>query len=672
MIDSRPNPDELLAQVEKEERKRVQGKLKIFLGYSAGVGKTYSMLEDAHLRKKQGTEVVVGFLESHGRKETEKLLEGLEVLSQSEVAYRGIKIREMDLDAILAKRPELVLVDELAHTNAPESRHSKRYQDVLEILENGIDVYTTLNIQHLESVNDTVSKITGIKVKETIPDSVLNKANEIKVVDIPPQELLQRFKDGKIYIPDQAAIAVENFFKEGNLIALRELVLRRAAEHVDGQMLEFMHAQSIPGPWPVGERLLVCIGNNMSLNERLVRTGRRLADELKAEWYALYVETPTHNRLSRRARQDALKGVELASSLGAITSTSFGVTVAEEVVRFAKKNNITRIIVGRVPGPRWQEFIFYSVVNQIVRLSADFDMIVISEQRTKDIKRKEREEPEEAPKRPHPLNRYIYNIWLVFLITIFGVLIRSFISPTNLVMIYLIGVVVAAITWGLWQAIFTAGVSVLAFDFFFLPPFLEFRVTDSEYLITFLAFLFVGVVISLLVVRAKDYATAAQRREDYTSTLYALSVDLASATSIDRALETVSWHVRRACQCKSIYLLPDNGELKVAFSSDGVILNDKEMTAANWTFKQGIPAGKETDTLASAALKYYPLRTPQGVVGVMGVQASKQEGLIKLEHERLITAFASQIAVSIERIQFWERLCKHESVPAEQSRPITP
>ena len=335
-----------MAQIELEEKQGSQGKLKIFIGYSAGVGKTFSMLQEAHARKKQGTDVLVACVDSHGRQETEKLLEGLEVLPQNEIKYHGIIIGEMDLDGVLSKRPQLVLVDELAHTNAPGSRHAKRYQDVQELLESGIDVFTTLNVQHLESANDTIERVTGIKVKETVPDSVLTEAKEIKVVDIPPQELLQRFKDGKIYVPDLVAPAVQNFFKEGNLIALRELVLRRAAEHVDEQMIEYMHARSIPGPWPVGERFLVCIGNNRSLNERLVRTGRRLADEVKADWYAIYIETPAHSRLSRKARKDALKSLELASSLGAITSTSFGVTVADEVVRFAKKNTL--------PDHRWE------------------------------------------------------------------------------------------------------------------------------------------------------------------------------------------------------------------------------------------------------------------------------------------------------------------------------
>jgi len=297
---NRPDPDELLKQVEDEERKQTRGKLKVFLGYSAGVGKTYTMLEEAQNQKIKGTDVVVACVESHGRKETEELLAGLESIPLKEIEYRGIKVREMDLDAVLARHPQLVLVDELAHTNAPTSRHPKRYQDVEELLDAGIDVFTTLNVQHLESVNDAVEQISGIRVKETVPDLVLDEAIEIKIVDLPPKELIQRFREGKVYVPDRVGIALENFFNEGNLIALREMTLRRAAEHVDEQMMAYMHTQSIEGPWPVGEKLLVCIGNSRALNDRVVRTGRRLADEIKAKWAVIYVETPAHSRLSRR------------------------------------------------------------------------------------------------------------------------------------------------------------------------------------------------------------------------------------------------------------------------------------------------------------------------------------------------------------------------------------
>jgi len=652
---SRPNPDELLKQVEAEERKQVRGKLKVFLGYSAGVGKTYTMLEEAQHQRGKGIDVVVGCVVSHGRKETEELLAGLESLPLKEIEYRGIKVREMDLDAILVRHPQLVLVDELAHTNAPESRHPKRYLDVQELLDSGIDVFTTLNVQHLESVNDAVEQISGIRVKETIPDSVLDEANEIKIVDLPPKELIQRFKEGKVYVPDRANVALENFFNEGNLIALREMTLRRAAEHVDEQMLAYMHTRSIPGPWPVGERLLVCIGNSQTLNERVVRTGRRLADELKAEWIAIYVETPAHNRMSRKARQDAIKGIELASSLGAETITSFGISIADEVIRYAKKNNVTRIIIGHPVHARWREQIFGSVADQIVRISGAIDLIIISGLKPYGEDDGEREEPRKTLLKRNP---YWFSIWLILLISIFCSLIRTFISPTNVVMFFLIGVVVAAISWGLRPAIFTAAMSVLAFDFFFIPPAMTFRVSDSQYLITFGAFLFVGVVISLLVVRARDLAFAAQRREEYTSTLYALSLDLASSDDTYNILETVAAHVSRSCHCKSAFLLPHDGELQIDYISIGLNLDEKDMTAATWCLRSGMAAGKDTDTLSTASLKYYPLRTVNGVIGVMGVKPEEQEIFVKMEQERLLQAFASQAAIALERGQLSDQVCK--------------
>jgi two-component system, OmpR family, sensor histidine kinase KdpD len=655
MNDQRPNPDELLNQVVREERKRSRGKLKVFLGYSAGVGKTYAMLEDAHRRKDRGTDVVVALLESHGREETEALLVGLEAIPPKITEYRGMRLKEPDTDAVLARNPQLVLVDELAHSNAPGSRHLKRHQDVQEMLEAGIDVYTTLNVQHLDSMNDAVAQITKVKVQETVPDSVLDQADEIKIVDIPPDELMQRFREGKVYIPPQAAIAVENFFSEGNLIALREMTFRRAAEHVDEQMLEYMKIRSIPGPWPVGETLLVCIGNSRPLNERLLRTGRRLADELKAEWYAIYVETPAHSRLSRKDRLEAMRSLELAAKMGAKTTTSFGVSIAEEVVRFARKNNVIRIIVGRPPRPWWQELVFGSVASQIVSLSGPIDILIIT-----DISERESETKERGVRPHEPLikRHYFYSAWLVLVLTIIAFFAKQYISPTNLVMFYLIGVVVAAITWGIWSAIFTAALSVLTFDFFFVVPYFSFRIGDTQYLITFAAFLFVGVVISFLVVRSRDNASAAQRREEYTSALYALSVDLASANDTYRALEIVNGHIKRSCHCLSAYLLPTGGNLTVEYSDGGLDLDEKELTAASWTYKNGVASGKDTDTLSSASLKYYPLRTPSGVVGVMGIKPQEKDGIIWLEQERLIEAFASQTALAIERIEFWNQIYK--------------
>ncbi len=378
--DSRPNPDQLLALVKTEEAKSKRGKLKIFLGYAAGVGKTYAMLEDARERL-HDTDLVAAVVETHGRKETEALIAGFEIVPRKQIEYRGIKLSEMDLDAVLARHPQLALVDELAHTNIPGSRHEKRYQDVGEFLDAGIDVYTTLNIQHVESMRDMVAQITGVLIKETIPDTVIDNADEIKLVDFPPDELIQRLREGKVYVTEQIAHAVDDFFRKGNLTALRELTLRTAAERVDEQVRSYMKTENIPGPWPTGERILVCISPS-STGNRLVRTARRLASQLHADWFAVYVETPANLRLAPRQQERLTNTIRLAERLGAKPITIQGHTVSEAVVDYAVKNNITKIVVGKPRRGRFPRFRDEIVVNRIIRQSKNIDVYVVSESGT--------------------------------------------------------------------------------------------------------------------------------------------------------------------------------------------------------------------------------------------------------------------------------------------------
>ena len=373
----RPDPDILLARVQSEERTKNRGKLKIFLGYIAGVGKTYEMLQAAHLRRSEGIDVQIGYVETHGRPETEALLHGLTLIPRKMLEYREVTLPEFDLDTTLSLHPSLVLVDELAHTNVPGSRHTKRYQDVEELLDAGIDVYTTLNVQHIESLNDVVAQITGIVVRETVPDRVIDEASEIEVVDLTPSELLQRLREGKVYVPDMAARAIEQFFNEGNLYALRELTLRRAAERIDEQMLAYMQTRAIPGPWAAGEHILVAIGSG-PLSERLVRTTRRQADRMGAQWTAIYIETPAHYRLSKEAKEQLTRTLHLAEKLGATAVTLFGLNIATTVIDYARRHNITRIIIGKTLRPRWQEYVFGSVVDQLIHYSGTIDIYVIS------------------------------------------------------------------------------------------------------------------------------------------------------------------------------------------------------------------------------------------------------------------------------------------------------
>jgi two-component system sensor histidine kinase KdpD len=649
----RPDPDLLLAHIQDEERQKCRGKLKIFLGYIAGVGKTYEMLHAAHLRKREGVDVQVGYVETHERAETEALVEGLVIIPRKLIEYRNVTLPEMDLDSILAVRPQLVLVDELAHTNAPGSRHLKRYQDVEELLDAGIDVYTTLNVQHVESLNDVVAQITGIIIRETIPDRVIDEANEIELVDLAPPELLQRLREGKVYVPDMAARAQEKFFNEGNLFALRELALRRAAERVDDQMLAYMQTRAIPGPWGAGDSLLVCIGPG-PLSERLVRTARRQADRMTAPWCALYVETPSHHRLSKEAKEQVSKTLQLAGKMGATPATVFGINVAATAIEYARKHNVTRIIIGKTLRPRWQEFVFGSVVDQLIHNSGTIDVYVISSQ--------EKISPLPSTMEPllpaTPPKDYVASLVLVAIITVIGWLIHSFVSPVNLAMLFMLGVVVVAWRRGLRPAIFTAVIGVLAFDFFFVPPYLNFRVSDTEYLITFAGMIIVGSLVSLLVARAREYADAAQMREKETGTLYALSQDLARAVDVDSIIMAIAKHIRDIFQWESVFLLPDENRLVVRFASPKLILNADDIAVATWAFQHGAIAGYDTDTLHGSPLRYIPLQSSEVVLGIMGVKPSEPDGVITHEQERILTAFANQAAQALERVNLTKRAGK--------------
>ena len=642
----RPDPETLLAHIQCEERKKCRGSLKIFLGYIAGVGKTYEMLKAAHLRRKQGIDVRIGYVETHGRPETDALLEGLTAIPRKQVEYRGVTLEEMDLDAVLTLHPRLVLVDELAHTNAPGSRHQKRYQDVEELLDAGIDVYTTLNVQHIESLNDVVAQITKIIVRETVPDSVIDEATEIELVDLPPPEILQRLRDGNVYVPEMAAKAIEQFFNEGNLYALRELALRRAAERVDNQMLAYMQTRAIPGPWAAGEHILVCIGPS-PLSERLIRTARRQADRTGAQWSAISVETPSSHRLSKDAKERIGRTLQLAEKLGATVATVFGINVASTVLDYARKHNITRIVIGKTLRPWWQEFVFGSVVDQLIHNSGPIDVYVISSEE------KNQQKPEYVePLLPAtPPRDYVASLILVAAITLVGWFIKSYISPVNLVMFYLLGVVVIAFRRGLRPAIFTAIVGVLAFDFFFIPPYLTFRVTDSEYLITFAGMIIVGALISILVARAREHAFAAQEREKVTGTLYALSQDLTIAADADSIITAAAKHVNGIFQWDSTFLIPEGNILAEHTTSPGLILDADEKAVAMWAFSHGAVAGYDTDTLHSSRLRYIPLQGSQGMLGIMGVRPAEPDGIITPEQANILTAFANLTAQALERVR---------------------
>ena len=651
MTDERPDPDELLARVQAEEQREKRGRLTLFLGYAAGVGKTYAMLEAAHQRQAEGLDVVVGLVETHHREETEALLANLEIIPRREIEYRQVILSELDVDAVLKRRPQVVLVDELAHTNAPGSRHTRRYQDVEELLQAGINVYSAMNIQHLESLNDVVAQITGVTVRETVPDSVVDEVSEVVLIDLPPDDLQQRLKDGKVYVPEQAARAIQKFFRKGNLTALRELTMRRAAERLDDQMRDYMQGQSIPGPWPAAERLLVCISPS-PLGERLVRSARRLADELNAEWFAVYVQTAGHTRLPAEKRDRVARTLLLAEQLGARAVTLVGESTAWLLVDYAHRHNVTKIIAGKPLRSRWKDMLRGSLVDQIIRHSGDIDVYVISS---------EREQPvfqEAEAFRPHrPYQRYFFAALIVMGASLASAVVRPFISPANLVMFYLLAVVVASYFLGRGPSILAAILSVLVYDFFFVPPHLTFVVADTQYLLTFLGLLVVSLVISQLTAEVSDRAEAAQQREADTAALYALSRDLAAAEGLEAILRLFLGHVSQAFGRDAVVFLADPGRKEVLQPytyNENFHVGESEAAVADWVYRHGQPAGRGTNTLSAAQARYIPLQTTRGVIGVLGVQPRQPGDQLQPEQRRLLEAFASQASMAIERARLAE------------------
>ena len=644
--EKRPSPEALLKLARAEEAEEGRGKLKIFLGYAAGVGKTYGMLEAAWQRKLEERDVVAAYVESHGRFETDSLLAGLEILPKAQIEYMGVMLPEMDIDAVLARKPQIALVDELAHTNAPGSRHEKRWQDVEELLASGIDVYTTVNIQHFESLNDTVAQITGVIVRETVPDSLIDLAAEIRLVDIPPEDLLQRLNEGKVYIPEKAALATDKFFKPGNLMALRELSLRRAAERVDDQMRAYMDARSIAGPWPTAERLLVCVSGS-PYSQQLIRTTRRLADELKGRWHTVYIETPGGGKHLRENRERVWRDIRLAETLGAHVATMTATTVAHAIVDYAVKHHITKIVVGKPSKPRWREFLRAPLVDQVIRLSGAIDVYVVS---LGEVERKS-EPGITQPKKKIPWPEYGKSLAVVMAASAVCELVRPFLAPTNLAMIYLLAVVLAATRLGRKPAILTAFLSVVAFDFFFVPPRFSFAVSDSEYLITFLALFTVGVVISTLVSQSRERAETIRGREVQTASLYYLSRDLAAVADVEGILEAIIKNIGESLEAKLVVLLAESDRLEIKAASEGLTLPVKEYAVADWAFRKHQPAGRGTETLISADLLYLPLQTATGVLGVLGVNLSDEADYASPETRRLLNAFATQATLAIERVQ---------------------
>ncbi len=654
---TRPDPEALLAQAQEGEK----GRLKVFLGMAAGVGKTYSMLQAAQDSKSRGVDVVIGYLEPHDRKDTENMAEGLEMIPHR--AVPGIAITEFDVDAALARRPRKVLVDELAHTNAKGSRHAKRWQDVQDLIQAGIDVDTTINIQHLESLNDVVAQITGIRVSETVPDSIINEADEVELVDIPPDELISRLHEGKVYVPDKIEQALQSFFKKRNLLALRELALRHTAERVEQQVRTARAAEGAVQPWHTNQRILVCVAPNR-MASRVVRAAKRMADALHAELIAVYVESIRQSSVSDQDKALAAEALRLAESLGATAVTLNSQDIAQELVRYSQEKNVTTIVIGKPIRSKWRELLFGSVVDSLVRSSGDIDVHVITG--AQDVGTPLRlVDPQSAV----DTQGYVAAVVVTALASLLCEAMVRFFSPTNLVMVYLLGVAFVATRHSLRAAMLASVLCVLAFDFLFVPPRFTFAVTDVEYVFTFGVMLLVALLLSTLTARLRDQSLAASERERRTSALFDLSKRLSSTRNRSEISSFAAEKIREVFNCDVAVLVRDRKTGKLfggTESRTGFEVGDREQGVAEWVKDHGLKAGNKTETLPAAQGVYYPLNGEKACVGVLALKWDRNPPTSPSQIH-FLEAFAVQLAAAIERTNMAKD--SHEAtIQAERER----
>ncbi len=648
----RPDPDALLAQIAQDEARAQRGRLKIFFGASAGVGKTYAMLSAAQAARAQGTDVVIGVIETHGRAETEALVNGISRLPLKDVTYRDRTLKEFDLDAALVRKPRLVLVDELAHSNVPGSRHPKRWQDVEELLNAGIDVWSTVNVQHLETLNDVVTGITGIRVWETVPDRVFDEADEVVIVDLSPDDLLQRLKEGKVYMPQQAATAVRNFFRKGNLIALRELALRRTADRVDDEMLDYRRTQSVASVWQTREALLLCLGTD-ERSEKLVRATARMASQLDVPWHCIYVETPQLQRLSEQKRQKVLRMLKLAQDAGADTATLAGSSLAAAVVKYAHEHNLSRVILGRDTG-RWRRSWRPTLAEAVGRIAPDLDVIQIAlpagEATTKGAPAPE--QGAQAATSTEAWPPYAWSALICAGVALLTAPLHAVLDLANIVMMFLLAVVFVAMRFGRGPAIMAAFLAVGAFDFFYVPPRLTFTVNDAQYLLTFAVMLVVALVIGQLTAGLKFQARVATLREERVRALYEMSRDLSGALLPEQVAEIASRFLRSEFEAHGALLVADpqdrlTGALPEPQQPAGV-----DASVAQWAFDHDEAAGYGTNTLPAASMLYLPLKAPMRIRGVLAIEPRNPSRLAGPEQRRLLDTCASLLAISLERIHY--------------------
>ncbi|SEP48223.1 two-component system, OmpR family, sensor histidine kinase KdpD [Methylobacterium sp. ap11] len=647
--DKRPSPDALLAELRQESGR---GRLKIFLGAAPGVGKTYEMLTSAHARRREGVDVVIGIVETHGRAETEALVAGLEVLPRQSVPYHGTVLEEMDLDGLLTRKPKLALVDELAHTNAPGSRHPKRYLDVEELLEAGIDVYSTLNIQHVDSLNDVVAQITRIRVRETVPDSILDRADDIEVIDLSPGDLIQRLQEGKVYVPRNAERALKHYFSPGNLTALRELALRRTAQRVDDQLLTHMRAHAISGPWAAGERVVVCVSEDPR-SAGLVRYAKRLADRLRAPWIALTVMGRRSAQLSEVQRDRIADTLRLAERLGgeAITIPGEARRIADDVIGFARERNVNHVVIGKSTRSRWFELLHGSVVHDLVRSGGAISIHVIAGEEIEDEPVPRKTVHTASPPRIADGFSYAAALGAIAVALGIGLVLQSSLGRESTDLVFLTAVVAVAVRFGLYPSLLAVVAASLAYNFFFLPPLYTFTIADPTNVVALFFFTIVAVLVSNLGGRVRIEATMSRMQARATEALYGFSRKLAGCGTLDDVLWATAYQVALMLRLRVVVLLPEAERLTVMVGYPPEdMLDEADLAAARWTFDNGRAAGRGADTLPGAKRLFLPLRTGRGVIGVVGLDTDKPGPLLTPDQRRLLDALMDQGALAIERV----------------------
>jgi two-component system sensor histidine kinase KdpD len=644
----RPDPDRLLEKLKAEESRSARGHLKIFFGYVAGVGKTYAMLDAAQHQACAGVDVVVGYVEPHGRRETEVLMEGLEVLPPLAFEYRGLTLHEVDLDAALKRRPSLLLVDELAHTNAAGSRHAKRWQDVQDLLDAGVNVYTTLNVQHVESLNDVIAQITGVQVRETVPDAVFDNADSVEVVDLPPRELIERLHQGKVYMPAQAERAVKGFFTGPNLGALREITLRRTADRVHAHLESARLATAGPlQTWAVTETLLVCVGPSPTSAD-VIRTSKRLAASLNARWIALGVESPRAQDNGDSRREALMKNIQLAERLGAETATIRGAAIAEDIINYAHAHNATKIVIGKTAQPRWKRIVRNGIVDQLLELSGGMDVYVVHGKARP-------EETGQTAKAGRSATAWRGYVWAVVACALASLAAWGFqdlgLAEANKAFLFLLGAALIAFRFGQGPGVLAAILGVMAFDFFFVPPYLTFAVADAQFVITFGIMLVVALIIGTLTARLRGQIRTSRARERRLEALYRLSRELSAISGAHQLASAAQREVSAMFGTRATIYLPDGeGRLEPVVSAAGTSVADpRDRAVATWAFDHGRLAGKGTDTLPDTAALHVPMATPRGTAGILSVDQPEDESLLSPDNRQVLETLATQIGTAIER-----------------------